>query len=286
LLVRRAGRLRRNAAAFGGLVIIVLAIVCAVGAPYLTPQSPNLQNLEQRLVPPAWFGGTSRHWLGTDGLGQDLYARLLFGSRVAIVVGVSAVVIAMLIGTALGLLAGWYGGWISAVIMRIGDLVFAFPFLLLALLLVTLLGGGLVNIIIALSATGWVIYARLARAEMLAMKDREFIQAARSIGASTATILVRHGLPNLMTSLMVIGTLEIGTAILSEASLSFLGVGIPPSIPDWGQMVEAGRDYIYKAWWVPTVPGLAIALLVLGVNLFGDWMREELDPLSRSAARK
>jgi len=282
----RAVALRRNPAALGSLIIIVLSVGCAVAAPYVAPHPPGAQDLEHRLTPPVWFGGTSLHWLGTDGLGQDILARLVFGSRVAIIVGVSAVLAAMVIGIVLGLVAGWYGGWAGTVIMRVGDLVFAFPFLLLALLLVTLLGGGLGNIIIALSATGWVIYARLVRGEILAMKDREFIQAARSIGASTAAILFREALPNLMTSLLVIGTLEVGTAILSEASLSFLGVGIPPSVPDWGQMVEAGRNYMYKAWWVATEPGLAIALLVLGVNLFGDWLREAMDPLMRSSGRK
>jgi peptide/nickel transport system permease protein len=219
------------------------------------------------------------HWLGTDGLGRDILSRMIYGSRVSITVGVSSVLLAAIVGLVLGLVSGWYGGSAGAVIMRVGDLVFAFPFLLLALLLVTLMGGGLRNIIIALAATGWVVYARLVRGEVLALREREYVLAALSIGASTSRILVRHALPNLLTSLIVIGTLEVGTAILSEASLSFLGLGIPPAIPSWGQMVESGRNYIYTAWWVTTIPGLAIAILVLGVNSLGDWLRDRLDPL-------
>lgn len=272
-------RIRRRLTAVISLLVILAAVVCALTAPYVAPYPPEAQNLDKRLTPPLGFGGTKEHILGTDALGRDMLSRLIFGARVSLIVGVSAVLVSVLFGTAVGLLAGWYGGLLDIVMMRIADLVFAFPFLLLALLLMALLGGGLKNVIIALSATGWVIYARLVRAEVLALREREFILAAVSLGIATTRILLRHILPNLMASLVVIATLEVGTAILSEAALSFLGLGIPPSIPSWGQMVEAGRRYIYTSWWLTALPGGAIALLVLSVNFLGDWLRDRLDPL-------
>jgi peptide/nickel transport system permease protein len=273
--------LRRRAVALMSVLVVFLMMISAVAAPYIVPYRPDEQDLGKRLTPPLGFGGSTAHVLGTDALGRDMLSRLIYGTRVSIVVGVSAVLLSMVAGTALGLVAGWHGGWLDIVVMRVADLVFAFPFLLLAMLLMALLGGGLRNVIIALSATGWVIYARLVRAEVLALKNREFALAAISLGTGTGRILVRHILPNLLASLVVVGTLEVGTAILSEAALSFLGLGIPPRIPSWGQMVEAGRKYIYTAWWLTTIPGSAIAVLVLSVNFIGDWLRDRLDPLMR-----
>lgn len=281
-LWREWRQIRHRLTALISLLIILVALVSAIGAPYVAPHAPEIQNLDKRLTAPLGFGGSTEHVLGTDALGRDMLSRLIYGTRVSLIVGVSAVFVSIVFGTTIGLLAGWYGGLLDTVMMRIADLVFAFPFLLLALLLLALLGGGLKNVIIALSATGWVIYARLVRAEVLALKEREFVLAAISLGAATTRILLRHVLPNLLASLVVIGTLEVGTAILSEAALSFLGLGIPPSTPSWGQMVEAGRRYIYTAWWLTALPGGAIALLVLSVNFLGDWLRDRLDPLMRT----
>jgi peptide/nickel transport system permease protein len=281
LVLREWRQIRRRVSTLVSLLIICATLAAAVGAPYIAPRAPEAQNLDRRLTPPLGFGGSTEHLLGTDALGRDVLSRIIYGARVSILVGMSAVFVSMVLGTAVGLMAGWYGGLLDALTMRLADLVFAFPFLLLALLLLALLGGGLRNVIIALSATGWVIYARLVRAEVLALKEREFVLAAVSLGTGVTRILVRHVLPNLLASLVVVGTLEVGTAILSEAALSFLGLGIPPSVPSWGQMVEAGRRYIYTAWWLTTIPGGAIALVVLSVNFVGDWLRDRLDPVMR-----
>jgi peptide/nickel transport system permease protein len=216
--------------------------------------------------------------LGTDHLGRDTLSRILFGTRVALIVGTTAVLISGTIGVALGLLSGYFGGWIDDVTAWLVNVQLSFPFILLAIAVVAVLGGGLRNLIVVLALTGWVVYARVVRAETLALRERDFVQAARALGAHLTRILLRHILPNALTPVIVIATFEMARMIVSEAALSFLGLGVEPALPSWGAMLADGRTYLSSAWWVATFPGLAIAFTVLGANLLGDWLRTEFDP--------
>jgi peptide/nickel transport system permease protein len=232
-----------------------------------------------RFTPPFWVtGGTVTYPLGTDSVGRDIWSRMIHGSRISLVVGISAVGISLLTGVTLGLLSGFLGGRVDAVIMALVDIMLAFPQLILAFAMVAVLGPGIGNIILVLGLTGWERYARVVRAEVLALREREFVQAARAIGVPTPTIIVRHVLPNTFSSVIVMATLQIAQAILAEAALSFLGLGSGRTYPSWGQMIALGRDYINVAWWISTFPGLAILLTVLAINLVGDRIRDVLDP--------
>ncbi|MCL5038249.1 MAG: ABC transporter permease [Firmicutes bacterium] len=279
-LWRRGWRnLRRNKAALLGLVILAGVVLTALLASHLAPADPNHQELALRLLPPAWAtGGKATHSLGTDQLGRDILSRIIYGSRISLLVGVTTVAVAGALGTFLGLLSGYYGGWVDDVIMRLADIQLAFPFVLLALAVMAVLGPGLKNIIIVLGITGWVEYGRVVRAEVLSLRSRDFVEAARAIGDRDAVILGRHVLPNVATSLIVIATLQMGRMIISESALTFLGLGIEPTIPTWGGMLNDGRNYMNNQWWVSTFPGLALLLTVLASNLVGDWLRDTLDP--------
>ncbi len=258
------------------LVILVLA---AAFAPQLAPHDPFRQSLRTRLVPPAWAeNGTTAHILGTDQLGRDILSRVIHGARISLLVGVSVVLIAGTLGTLLGLLAGFLGGRVDTLLMRTVDVFLAFPFLLLAIIFMAMLGASLGNIILVLAITGWVEYARVVRSQVLAVREFEYVTAARALGANTLPIMLKHVLPNVVASVIVIGSLQLGTVIIAEASLTFLGLGIPPSIPTWGSMLATGREYFVLAWWLPTFPGLAIVLTVLAVNFLGDWLRDVFDP--------
>jgi peptide/nickel transport system permease protein len=263
----------------------VLALVCvaAVGAPWLVPHDPLAQSLESRLRPPAWSdGGLWRHPLGSDHLGRDILSRLIYGARISLLVGLAAVAISGAIGVGLGLLTGYYGGRLDAVIMRLVDIQLAFPFILLAISVVAVLGTGLRNVIIVLGVGGWMVYARVVRGQVLALREREFVQAAHALGVPTPTILRRHVLPNVLTPVIIVGTFAVASNIITEASLSFLGLGVEPRIPTWGAMLSDGRAYIGRAWWLTTFPGLAILLTALSINLLGDWLRDRLDPRLRN----
>jgi peptide/nickel transport system permease protein len=272
----------RNRKALIGGVIVGLVVFCGVFADLISPYDPVKQELVNKLQPPLFFGGTLAHPLGTDSLGRDILSRLIFGARVSLIVGVVSVLFQATIGVILGLIAGYYGGWIDAVIMRFADIQLALPFLILALAVIAVLGTGLQNIIIALGLTGWVLYGRTVRAEVLAVREREYVQAARLTGASDRRIVIRHILPNDAVSLIVLGTLQVARMIISEASLSYLGLGIPPPTASWGGMVAEGRNVISLAWWVATLPGLATLFSVIGINLLGDFLRDELDPYMRN----
>jgi peptide/nickel transport system permease protein len=277
----RAGR---HGPAVLGLAIVLGSVVAAVLAPALAPDDPVRNDLLTRLTPPAWLeGGSWRHPLGTDTLGRDVVSRLLYGARVSLVVGFSAVVLAGVLGVVLGLAAGYYGGRLDDVLMRLGDVQLAFPALVLAIAVLAVLGAGLLNVVLVLGVTGWVTYARIARAETLSLRHREFVESARALGARDATILWRHVLPNVLPPLVVVATFSVARTIIAEASLSFLGLGIPPPAPSWGAMLDEGRNYLTTGWWLALFPGLAILGVVLGINVVGDWLRDVLDPrLERS----
>ncbi len=270
--------LRRPAAAISVAFLLVLA-VAAVAAPYLAPHNPARQSLRSRLLPPMPLAGSQQtHALGTDQLGRDVLSRLLYGARVSLLVGMSVVVIAASIGTGLGLAAGYLGGRVDAVLMRIVDIFLAFPFLLLAIVFMATLGPGLKNIILVLALTGWLDYARTVRAQVLALRETEYVTAAEALGVVKSGVMWRHIFPNILASVIVIASLQVGAVIVAEASLTFLGLGVPPAIPTWGTMLATGREYMSSAWWLATLPGVAITLTVLAVNTIGDWLRDARDP--------
>ena len=278
----RAGRAWLAARAFAanpmalvGLAIVALLVLVAAFAPVLAPQSPVAQDLAQRLAPPG-----AEHWLGTDELGRDILSRLVHGARVTLLIVALVALIVTPLGLAVGMAAGYFGGWVDVVLMRVTDVFLAFPRLVLALAFAAALGPGIENAVLAIALTSWPPYARLARAETLTVRGRDFIAAARLAGASDTRILARHVLPLCLSSLIVRATLDMAGIILTAAGLGFLGLGAQPPTPEWGAMVSSGRQYLLDQWWVATIPGAAIFVVSLGFNLLGDGLRDVLDPRS------
>lgn len=260
------------------------ALLMALLGPRITSSDPNAAHLERALRPPAWAkGGDRANLLGTDTLGRDLLTRVVYGARISLTVGFLAVALSAPLGVLVGITAGYFGGAWGQVAMRIADGQLAIPFLLLGIAIVGVLGPTLRNVILVLGVSGWVLYARVARAEALSLRQKEFVEAACAVGCSDWRIIWRHVLPNLLTPIIVIATFAVAHIILVESSLSFLGLGVPPPTPTWGGLLNDGLRYIEIAWWLSVFPGLAIALTVLGVNLFGDWVRDYLDPRTRIA---
>jgi peptide/nickel transport system permease protein len=260
-------------------VILLVTIFAAIFAPYIVPYDPTYQDVREKLIPPLFSpGGSWEYILGTDHLGRDMLSRLIYGSRISMVVGVLGVAISAVLGVIMGLLAGYYGRWVDNVLMRLADVQLSFPLILLALAVVAALGPSLPNIIIVMGLAGWVLYARIVRAQVLQIREMEFIVAIRGIGGGAMRVIIRHVLPNVFASCIVITTLQIARVIIMESSLSFLGLGVQPPTPTWGGMLADSRNYIYLSWWMPTFPGLAILFTVLSINILGDWLRDTLDP--------
>lgn len=265
------------------LFIIVVFALSAILADVITFHDAYKVSLPDRLIPPFWQdGGTISHPLGTDPLGRDVLTRIIYGTRVSIIIAGAALTFGGGVGTLIGLTAGYYGGKIDTLLMRLADITLAFPLILFAILMVMVIGPSMMNVIVAISLVLWARYARVIRGEVLGLMQRDFIARARVSGASDWRIMIRHLLPNVMPTLIVLLTLQVGWVIIVEASLSFLGAGIPPPTPAWGSMLADGREYVSTAWWVTTSPGIAIMLVVLAFNLSGDWLRERLDPKQRS----
>lgn len=270
-------RLMRNRMSVFGLVLIALLLLVAIFAPILAPHDPSTIFYDAVLAPV----GTPDHLLGTDTVGRDLFSRILYGARVSVVVGAIAVGISMSLGVTVGLIAGFHGGWVDSVLMRIVDIFLAFPVILLAIAIMGALGPSLINVLIALGIVGWAQYARLVRGEVLSVKEREFVEAGRAIGASSLRLMAVYVLPNVIAPVIVVATFGMATAILAEASLSFLGLGIQPPTPSWGSILADGRTLMRQAPHVTIFPGLAIALTILGLNFLGDGLRDALDPRLR-----
>ena len=273
LLDKLAQLVRQNKLAVFSALVILAIIILAVFAPVFSPYDPAAQSLRERLAAPS-----AEHWLGTDKLGRDILSRIIYGARVSLVIGLLPTFISMFIGTILGLFAGYYGGKTDFVIMRLADIMLAFPSLLLAMVVMYTLGGGIVNIFIALSLVNWASTARVVRAQTLSLKEAEYVEAARSMGVRKTTIIFRHILPNCLPSLIVLFTLNIPSAILSESSLSFLGVGAQPPSASWGLAVTEGKRYLFSEPWVPLAPSVAIMILVMAFTFLGDGLRDVLDP--------
>ncbi|MEL6207205.1 MAG: ABC transporter permease [Pseudomonadota bacterium] len=263
-----------------GMLILIIVTFVAIFGPWLAPFDPNRQNIMMRLLEPGTPGREDlTYWLGSDQLGRDVLSRLLYGARVSLLVGVAAIAVGGTLGTILGLISGYYGGWIDDVIMRLGDIQLAFPFILLAIMFLVVLGPGLVNIILVLGIGQWITYARIVRAQTLSLREKEYVEAARALGDSTFSILFRTILPNIIAPLTVIASFNVAGVILSEAALSFLGLGVPPDVPTWGSMLSESRDHLLSnKWWMAVFPGLAIVFTVLAFNIIGDWLRDFLDP--------
>lgn len=278
-LPRALALLKRNRGAVAGLVILATEVVLLALVEVVSPYDPLAQSMGDRLLPPFSADAFGRlHVLGTDQLGRDVLSRILWGTRVSLALGVIGVGISAPVGVILGLLAGYYGRWVDHLIMRIADIQLAFPTVLLAIGVVGVLGPELINIIITLAISGWMAYARVIRSEVLSVKRQEFVEAARVIGVSESSILFRHILLNVISSVIVIATFATAHMILLESSLSFLGLGVQPPTPTWGGMLNEGRDYVSRAWWLSVFPGLAITTTVLAINFVGDWLRDVLDP--------
>jgi peptide/nickel transport system permease protein len=274
-----AAALLRNRLALAALTVLALLVLAALLAPLIAPDDPNAQNLLQRLQPPAWMsGGHGAHLLGTDELGRDMLSRVIYGPRVSLLAGAGAALLAGTIGTCVGLAAGYFGGWTDRVLMRLADVQLAFPAILLALAVIGFLGSGLWFVILVLGLTGWVSYARVVRSEVLSLRTRDFVTEARAIGVSDPAIIRRHLLPNVMAPLATIGTLHVAAAIVAEASLSYLGLGVPKSTVTWGGMLADGQLYLGTSWWLAVFPGLALMITSLAVNLTGDALRDVADP--------
>jgi len=262
--------------------VVMVFILMAVFSPLLAPHDPEDADLKKRLKPPAWMeGGDWRYPLGCDQMGRDILSRIIYGSRVSIFIGITVVMISACIGTALGLIGGYRGGWIDTILSGIVDILLAFPLLVFSIALMAATGPGIRNLILALTYKEWVPFYRLVRGEVLVAKKTEYTESARAIGADDLYIMFRHILPNVLTPVMVLTTLGVANIILSEASLSFLGLGVQPPTPAWGLMINEGRAHILTAWWVSTFPGLAIVILVLALNLFGQGLREISEPKLR-----
>jgi peptide/nickel transport system permease protein len=266
----------------GGTIVLILVVVGLL-APLIAPYDPNAQNLSRALKPPDWLFGPNL--VGTDAVGRDILSRLFYGARVSLVIAVLVVIISGVVGILLGAVSGYFAGTIDFLIQKLVEVVWAFPPLLLAIAIMAFLGQGLENLILALVSQRWIAYCRVARGQALSLRTREFVDAARSLGARHSRIIARHIMPNLFPSAVVIGTFSMASAIISEASLSFLGLGVPPEIPTWGSMLADGRTYISTSWWMALFPGLCIFFTVLGINLLGDGLRDILDPrLKRSGS--
>jgi peptide/nickel transport system permease protein len=279
LVLRKMWQLRMGV--LGGLILLVLVIM-AIFAPYVATHDPFEQDILARLKTPGFVkGGAWGHLLGTDQLGRDMFSRIVYGSRISLMVGVSAVAVSVVIGVLLGLLAGYIGGWVDAMVDFSVNAMLAFPFILLAMTLVIVLGASMQNIILALGLSGWTIFARVTRIETMKLREQEFVLAAVSQGLSHRRIILKHILSNLMAPILVIATVEIARAIIRETFLSFLGLGIQPPTPSWGLMLAEGRDYMLTLWWLAALPGMAIFLAALGINLLGDALRDLLDPHMR-----
>lgn len=267
---------RKNPLGQLGLALTLLLVLAAVASPLFATHDPIKIDLSQKLLQPSF-----QHWFGTDEMGRDIYSRIIYGSRVSVESGLVVLAIGATLGILLGALAGYLGGWVDEVVMRVTDMFLAFPSLVLAIAIAAVLGPGMLNAMIAIAATWWPAYARLVRGQVLTIRKQEYILAARSIGAGKGRIMARHVLPNCITPITVQITMDLGYAILTTASLSFMGLGAQPPTPEWGAMIASGRTYLLSYWWYPAFPGIAIFVAVLGFNLLGDALRDILDPRSR-----
>jgi peptide/nickel transport system permease protein len=271
--------LGRDRGAILGVLLVLAWLAVGLVGPAVIPGDPNRQELADALRPPVWLeGGVREQPLGTDHLGRDILVRIVYGARTSMLVGISAVALAAVAGALAGLFAAEWGGAVDEVLMRMADIQLSIPFILLAITVLALLGGSMGSMVLVLVLAGWVIYARVLRSELLYLREVEFVQGARALGASRPRVVFRHLLPNTAGMVVVVATLELANVIILEAALSFLGVGIGPPEVSWGTMLADGRDYLTTEWWIATLPGVAIAVTILGVNLVGDWVRDVLDP--------
>lgn len=267
-----------------GAVIIILVIIMAVFAPVISPYDPSSFSMRDRLKPPSLTPtreGQIPHYFGTDSLGRDLLSRVIYGARVSLLLGLISSLLGGVVGIGLGMLAGYYGGRMDSIISLLINIQLAFPFTLLAIFIISIFGGGLEKLVIVLAWATWVNYARIMRGQVIAVKAREYVEAAYSMGAKPFRVMLRHILPNAVSPLTVVATFTIASVILQESSLSFLGLGVNPETPTWGSILSDGRAYLQDAWWIATLPGIALLITVLGTNLFGDWLRDYLDPRLR-----
>lgn len=263
-------------------LIVITMIFVAIFAPWIAPFDPLAQDLQKRLLEPSLFSSAQHeHYLGTNPLGQDILSILIYGARVSLLIAFITVAIRIVLGVGMGVLAGFYGGIVDDILMRLADIQIALPTLIVAIAIMAVLGPGILNLILVLALTGWVYFARVVRSEVLSLRERDFILAARSIGASNARVIRKHLLPNTISAVLVMSTLQVATVIIAESSLSFLGVGVGVRTPTWGQTISQGREYVGSAWWLSVTPGVAIFITVLAINLIGDWLRDHFDPRLR-----
>lgn len=275
------GSLRRSTVGITGTVIVGLILLVALLGPVISPHDAKRHNLRARFQPPGFSDEAGSYALGTDQLGRDILSRIIAGTRISVLVGVTAAMVGSTIGVAYGLVAGYVGGWVDAVLMRIADALLSIPFIVLVVAVSGVLGPGLVTLILILGLTGWVSYSRVVRGEIMVVREMEYVLAARAIGQSEIKIMFKHVLPNVIASAIVLAALSVGTTILAESSLSFLGLGVQPPTVTWGLILADGRQYLGSAWWMATFPGVAITVTVLGVVFLGDWLRDVLDPRMR-----